>query len=288
MFFLDAHNHLQDARLVNRRKEIIAATKNAGITRMVVNGTSEADWPEVAALARAHPDLVIPAFGLHPWRVAERGKNWQDALRDFLREFPSAPIGEIGLDRWLPGHDLPSQETVFRAQLSLAEEMHRPVVIHCLKAFGLLENCLRDHFPLPRGFLLHSYGGSLEQMKTFTALGGWFSCSAYFFHERKAAQQTVFQNIPLERLLLETDAPDMSGPEELRPHPLTDCEGKPLNHPANLPALYAAAAQLRGMDPVAFSSAITANFQKFFALQPISSAPMRLREPFPARFPDNP
>ena len=101
-------------------------------------------------------------------------------------------------------------------------------------------------------------------MKKFAALGGWFSCSAYFFHERKTIQRTVFQNVPLERLLVETDAPDMRGPEELCPHPLADREGKPLNHPANLPVLYAATAQLRGMESVVFSAAIAANFQKFF------------------------
>ncbi len=264
MFFPDAHNHLQDPRLAESREEIIAAAKKSGVARMVVNGTGEADWPEVAALARAHPGLVIPAFGLHPWRVNERGENWLATLRDFLREFPSAPVGEIGLDRWLPGHDLPAQEKVFRDQISLAQELRRPLVIHCLKAFGLLEKCLRDHFPLPRNFLLHSYGGSLEQTKIFAALGGWFSCSAYFFLPRKAAQQAVFQHIPLERLLVETDAPDMRGPEELSPHPLADREGNPLNHPANLPAIYTAAARLRGMEPTAFSAAIAANFQNFF------------------------
>ena len=266
MFFPDAHNHLQDPRLAPHRDAIIAAAQKAGVTRMVVNGTCEADWPQVAALARAHPDLVIPAFGLHPWQVQTRSENWLATLRDFLREFPAAPVGEIGLDRWLPGHDLPAQEKTFRAQISLAQELRRPVVIHCLKAFGLLENFLRAAGPLPRGFLLHSYGGSLEQMHTFAALGGWFSCSAYFFLPRKAAQQTVFQNVPLTRLLVETDAPDMRGPEELSPHPLSDGAGKPLNHPANLPSIYAAAARLREMQPEAFSSAIAANFQNFFGL----------------------
>ena len=75
----DAHNHLQDERLAPHREAILAAVRREGVARMVVNGSSESDWPEVLALARDCPE-VIPSFGYHPWHVKERSADWQSAL----------------------------------------------------------------------------------------------------------------------------------------------------------------------------------------------------------------
>ena len=100
MKFFDAHNHLQDDRFGGRQMELLAECERAGIARMVVNGACEADWPQVLALARAHP-LVLPSFGYHPWRLHERTPDWQRHLENFLDEIHSA-VGEIGLDRWKP------------------------------------------------------------------------------------------------------------------------------------------------------------------------------------------
>ena len=116
----DAHNHLQDARLAPQLDRVIADLQAAGVTRCVVNGTCEADWPDVASLARRFPDLVHPSFGLHPWRARERSPDWLPGLRDYLDEFPRAGIGECGLDRWIENHDLDDQREVFLAQMALA------------------------------------------------------------------------------------------------------------------------------------------------------------------------
>jgi TatD DNase family protein len=263
--FYDAHNHLQDARLTPFREPVVMDAQRIGVRRMVVNGTGEHDWPQVAELAERYPDLVIPAFGLHPWQVGQQSTRWQEALRKYLECFPAAPVGEVGLDRWVEGHDVVAQAQALQAQLVLARELNRPVVIHCLKAFGVLENLLRESKPLPRGFLLHSYGGSLEQMRSFAALGGWFSCSGYFFHDRKAAQRKVFAEVPLDRLLVETDAPDMLGPEACITNVLPGgAASVALNHPANLSAIYAAVAQLREIPLTEFVEGMEKNFKCFF------------------------
>ena len=103
MKFHDAHNHLQDDRFGGRQSELLAACRNQGIVRMVVNGASESDWPQVLALAR-QDRIVLPSFGYHPWYLHERTPDWLKHLQSFLDQVPSA-IGEIGLDRWKP--DLP-------------------------------------------------------------------------------------------------------------------------------------------------------------------------------------
>lgn len=259
----DAHNHLQDERLVARLAAVLAACGREGITRMVVNGSCEADWPEVRALAKQHP-IVLPSFGYHPWFVRERTSGWLDELKRYLDAVPSA-VGEIGLDRWVENPDVPRQEEMFRTQLRLAAERNLPASIHCLKAWGRLAEILREE-PRPKcGFLLHSYGGPAEMVDGFVKLGAYFSLSGYFAQERKAKQRETFRRVPLDRLLLETDAPDMWPPDDWNEHPLSDpASGKPMNHPANLGAVYRFAASFLGLDLEPMKAQLEINFRRLF------------------------
>ena len=260
---IDAHNHLHDARLVPHRPAIFAELARLGVTRAVVNGTREDDWPAVAALAHEQP-LVIPSFGLHPWHVAARSPDWLARLRAMLDAQPGAVIGEIGLDRWIAGHDPEVQREVFTAQMALAVERDLPVTIHCLRAWGALWDLIRTGPAPARGFLLHAYGGPGEMVRGFVARGAYFSFNAYFLHERKAAQRAVFQHIPLDRLLVETDAPDLRPPDERNALPMQDADGQPLNNPANIAVAYAALAELRGMPVEELTVQVAENFARLF------------------------
>lgn len=204
---------------------------------MVVNGSCEEDWPEVQRLALEFPGFVLPSFGYHPWYVGERTQDWLEALGRFLDATPSA-VGEIGLDRWKPGLPYEGQEEVFLAQLDLAASRNLPVSIHCLQAWGRMHDLLRSSRRPDCGFLLHSYGGPAEMILPLTRLGAYFSFPGYFARQNKERQRTTFRQVPRERLLIETDAPDQSLPEELVKFPRIDpvC-GKPVNHPANLAAV---------------------------------------------------
>ena len=258
---IDAHNHLHDARLAPHLPAILA---HPGVQRAVVNGTREEDWPAVAALAAEH-DWVLPSFGLHPWHVRHRSGAWLDTLARQLDAHPQAGVGEIGLDRWIAGHDIDDQSEVFRAQLTLAAERNRPATIHCLRAWGALWEIVRTQ-PVPaRGFLLHAYGGPAEMVPGFVERGGYFSFNAYFLHERKAAQREVFAHLPADRILIETDAPDLAPPDERNAHPLRDAEGRAINHPANLELACSALAELRGVTVEALSAQVAANFARLFA-----------------------
>ncbi|MBN8418029.1 MAG: TatD family hydrolase [Verrucomicrobia bacterium] len=259
----DAHNHLQDERLDPWREQILPMLPQSGLGEMIVNGSSEEDWPAVAELARRHT-WIRPAFGLHPWYVKERTQDWDTTLKQHLVSHPRAVVGEIGLDRWIENPDIEAQLECLRTQLALAVELDRPATIHCLRAFGLLEETLRS-IPLPRrGFLLHSYGGPAEMIPSFVKLGAYFSLSPYFGHPRKAAQLETFAKVPLDRLLAETDAPDMWPPDELNPHPLHAADGKPLNHPANLKVSYELLAQVRGMGVDELEEIIAKNYDTLF------------------------
>jgi TatD DNase family protein len=177
--------------------------------------------------------------------------------------FPNAPVGEIGLDRWIENPDIDAQIECFRWQLELATDLQRPATIHCLRAWGLLDEQLRTLRLPEHGFLLHSYGGPVEMIPGFVKLGAYFSLSPYFGHARKAQQLAVFKSVPLDRLLAETDAPDMWPPDELNPHPLQH-DGKPINHPANLRVSYELLASLLEMSFEELVGQIGENYRRLF------------------------
>ncbi len=231
---------------------------------MAVNGSTEQDWPEVLKLARRHK-CVLPSFGLHPRYIAERSTGWQKSLIAHLDAVPSA-VGEIGLDRWIENFNSPDQEAVFTAQLRIAAERNLPVTIHCLRAWGRLHELLTKHSSPLRGFLLHSYGGSREMVPRFAELGAYFSISGQFATDWKARQRETFLHVPIDRLLIETDAPFMLPPESRITHPLRDPgTGQPVNHPANLGSIYEFSAALLGLSLGDLAPIVEKNFLRFFA-----------------------
>jgi len=259
---IDAHCHLQDERLAHDLPAVFQRMEKKRIRCEVVNGTHPDDWLGVKALAENHPGHLIPSFGLHPWRVPEAPANWYDQLEEYLDAIPSA-IGEIGLDRWKEPRDEGLQEDAFRKQLRLAREADLPCSIHCLHAWGWMMDILMEEDLPERGFLLHSYNGSAEQIKKLTELGAYFSVSGSVTEKRRKKQQEALLEIPLDRLLLETDAPDMLPAEEYRQ--VTGDEAQSLNEPANLGGILCYVAQERKLDSMELAQTCNENCRRFFS-----------------------
>jgi TatD DNase family protein len=256
--WVDAHNHLQDPR-AGELAPILAAMRQAGVEHCVVNATREADWTAVEQLAVAEPDLTSPAFGIHPWQAHTATGDWLEKLRALLEKYPRASVGECGLDGWIPDPGLAVQRPVFIAQLRLARELGRPLTIHCLKAWGPLFEDFKEAPPPPR-FLMHSFNGSIEIARRLIPLGAYFSFSGYFLQPRKAAVLDVFKQVPRDRILLETDAPDMLPPADFIRHPLPGNH----NHPANLAAIGQALAMAMEMSPQDLANLTRANARACF------------------------
>ncbi len=251
----DSHNHLQ--RFADPA-QIIAEMRDAGVAGCVANGTGEDDLDAVARLADAFPDFVQPAFGLHPWKAYLRTDKWLHVLEDYLNRFPNASIGECGLDGWVAEPSLEMQREVFLPQLALARERGLPVTIHALKAWEPLFAAFEQERP-PEKFLLHSFGGSPELAKRLVDLGAWFSFSGYFLQPRKAKVVEAFKVVPQDRLLVETDAPDMMPPEEFITH--RAAEG---NHPANVVRIAEGLAERLEIAIEDLTAATTVNHRRFF------------------------
>ncbi|MDQ8203317.1 TatD family hydrolase [Pelagicoccus sp. SDUM812003] len=263
MSFYDAHCHLQDERLGPYLEEVQESYQRLSVRRAVVNGTSESDWQAVADLV-ASVDRARASYGLHPWFVTQASSEWKERLRGRLDDDPSACVGEIGLDRWIKDYDIDAQRDAFHWQLGLAAERERPVTIHCLQAWGMMLESVEECDLPSCGFLLHSYGGSAEMVESFAALGAYFSVSGYFALERKAKQREVWKQVPVDRLLIETDAPDMAGPDEYRKVSLRGEDGEEINHPANIEGVYEFVSKLRAMPMDELKEVVRENFVRLF------------------------
>lgn len=278
MNLYDAHNHFHFPALQPHRAQIAADLRGIGLHGAVVNGTCEEEWPVVSALAAEH-SWILPSYGVHPWDAGNRSLNWQAILRARLLAEPTSHVGEIGLDRWVIDDVRPDdpriaglriapleeQTEVFAWQLALAAELGRAASLHCLRAIGPLHGILRTARLPARGFLLHAYSGPLELVQPLVELGAYFSYTGYFLRARHEAKTRVFRAVPLERLLVETDAPAMELPVPHQRFALPNtADGQRVNHPANLAATYAALAQIRGLPVEALATEVEQNFLRLF------------------------
>jgi len=278
MRLYDAHNHLQDEWLLPHLDQIAADLTKAGIAGAVVNGTTPDDWASVSALASRFP-WVVPSYGVHPWDCGNRPSDWQGRLESRLATEPRARVGEIGLDRWILDSAKPDdprlaglrrapldeQKEVFVWQLELAATHNLAASVHCIDAWGALLDTLRQSRRPERGFLLHAYAGSAELVQPFAELGAYFSFNGAFLDSKRENQRNTFKAIPLDRLLVETDAPAMPLRSAWR---LYNLPARPdtttVNHPANIAAVYAGLAAFLGLRVDQLAARAEENFTRLF------------------------
>ena len=276
--FYDAHNHLQDEWLLPHIDRIAADQTDAGIAGAVVNGTTPDDWAQVSALATRFA-WVVPSYGVHPWDCGNRPADWLGRLESRLASEPRAHVGEIGLDRWILDRAKPNdprlaglrrapldeQIEVFAAQLALAAADNRAASIHCVDAWGAMFDTLRSTNLPARGFLLHAYAGPVEMIKPFTDLGAYFSFNGSYLDSKRENQRNAFKSVPANRLLVETDAPAMPLPSAGRLYDLPARSGNtPVNHPANIVAVYQGLAQFLNLRVDALAQNVESNSQRLF------------------------
>lgn len=259
----DTHCHLQDKRLAPHIDEAMQKAATAGVSACMCCGTQETDWDGVRRLSTRYPGIRI-SFGLHPWYVTTRTSNWMEALESLLTKYPSG-VGEIGLDHALDEHTFAAQEEVFVAQLSLATRLGRPVSAHCRRAWGRMMELLDDHGWPPSGIVFHAYSGGPELVAQLVRRGAFFSFAGTITSDKNVRGREAVAAVPEDRLLAETDAPDMPPvlPEESSWRHLL--HHQKINEPANLVHVVATIDRLRGW-PDGQAAAVTArNAETFFA-----------------------
>lgn len=259
MHLIDTHCHLQDPRFQDL-DAVLERARVKGVKQMVCCATRPSDWAEVLALAARHAD-VTPMLGLHPWFVQEACPGWEKELHVLLVQNP-AGLGECGLDFALESYNRLTQEDVFRQQLRMASEMNRPISIHCRKAFDSLKQILKEEGVPEAGTILHAFSGSFEIATELSRLGVYFSFPCTLADPGNKRMRRALLAIPDDRLLLESDAPEMR-PRLLSQEETDPLSGnRPLNEPCNLTQALEAAAILRGQTPEALGAIIYQNARR--------------------------
>lgn len=260
---IDAHNHLHQAAFDGRREQAWQAAVAGGVTGAVLNGTHPDDWSAVAALTACEPAWRA-SYGVHPWRVADLPSDWRTQLEQRLRADAHAGVGEIGLDRWVAGHDLALQGPILAAQWQLAATLQRPVTVHVLRAWDDWMAFLRSQPESARPFLLHAFGGPPALVPELVSRGAYFSFSPSFLGAGRERRRAVFAGLPLDRLLIETDAPSMAPPIDLDTYGWTDAAGERVNHPANLLLALRGLAEVRGVPEDELAGVLAENFRTWW------------------------
>lgn len=249
----DTHCHLDDPALRPRIAEVMAAARQAGVGRIIVPGVAPGGWNAIASLAREY-EGIFPAFGIHPQAVVHASDNTLARLASLAAT--AVAVGEIGLDHLLPHASRPVQERVFREQLRIAVAAGVPVIIHCRRAFEPLLRILREEGVARVGGVMHAFSGSVEIARECIGLGLLISVAGTVTYANAVKPLAVARKIPLEHLLLETDAPDMT-PEPFRGTP---------NEPAFLTLTARRLAELKGVAPDQVARITSANATRLFRL----------------------
>jgi TatD DNase family protein len=248
----DSHCHLDLEPLRSELPKTIQEANTAGVMGFVVPGVHPGGWAAIAALAAENPQ-IFPAYGIHPMHAESVTDQSLNSLSEFSKK--GLAIGEIGLD---PTCQVPLdlQKQAFREQLRVAVQLGLPVLIHCRRAFQTLLSVLREESAHQVGGIMHAYSGSVEMAREFIRLGFAISISGSVTWQNAVKPLQVARELPLEHLVLETDAPDMT----------PACHQGAFNRPAWLPKTAQRVAEVREIPLEQVARITTGNVRRILRL----------------------
>jgi len=244
------------------RDAVVQRAVAAGVTRLVITGTNLHSSREALTLARRRPGVLWCTAGVHPHNAKECGPDTLDQLCDLLAQPEVVGVGEFGLDfnRDFSPRDV--QERWFDAQCELACELNKPLFLHDRDSHVRFLDILKRHWPrLKRGGVVHCFTGTAEELGAYLDLGLHIGITGWICDEPRGQHlRALVREIPLDRLMLETDAPFLL-PRDLRPAPT-----ERRNEPAFLPHIARTVASCLGIAVEDLAEATTATTRAFFGL----------------------
>jgi len=261
--WIDTHCHLDAAEFEADRDEIVRAASAAGVALCVLPAVQRRDWSGVQALASQHGDAY--ALGIHPLYVPQADAQDLQALDEALAAAQGDPrlvaVGEIGLDFFVPELCEPAmrerQWQFYITQLLLARKHGLPVILHVRRSADLLLKGLRQVGV--SGGIAHAFNGSAQQAQAFIDLGFALGFGGAMTFERATALRELARTLPLDALVLETDAPDIPPQGLYRPAAVRHAHPPVRNEPAQVPQIGQVLADLRGWSVAQTASLTAAN-----------------------------
>ncbi|MHB8056555.1 MAG: TatD family hydrolase [Desulfuromonadaceae bacterium] len=250
---IDSHCHLDLEPLRSEVASLMAEAVAVGVQGFVVPGVHPDGWSGIASLAAGEP-RILPAYGIHPMHAGFASAEVVERLLGLAAG--GVAIGEIGLD---PAYPVPleQQEQAFREQMRIAVKCGLPVLVHCRKAFQRVARILREERADQVGGIMHAFSGSLEMAREFTTLGFAISVSGTVTWHNAVKPLRVARELPLEHLVLETDAPDMT-PERYRGS---------FNRPAWIVETALRVAEIRGISLAEVARITSGNVRRILRLE---------------------
>lgn len=253
MELIESHCHLDADEFDSDRHDVLDRARRAGVRHQIVPAVTCASWPKLKQVCATDAGLH-PAYGLHPvFLLAHRPAHLDELAQWLERERPVA-VGECGLDYFVEGLDAQDQQHYFEGQLRLAKDFDLPLVIHARRAVDQVIAALRKVGGL-RG-VVHSFSGSPEQAAQLWKQGFYLGLGGPVTYERAQRLRRLVASMPLEQLLLETDAPDQ---------PDAAIRGQ-RNEPARLGYVCEVIAGLRGQSPQTVAEQTSRNARDLFRL----------------------
>ena len=220
----DTHCHLDVTEFDADRDAVLERARAQGVQHMLVPAVNRSGWRFLMDYCRANKGLY-PALGLHPVYIDQHRDEDIIALAESIEKEKPAAIGEIGLDYFMTTLDRNRQQQIFEAQLCIARDAHLPVVLHVRKSHDQVLQTLKRI--KVRGGFSHAFNGSEQQAKHYTDLGFKLGFGGMLTYERSNKLRHLAKVIPLDDIVLETDAPDLTVAahrgERNSPEYLPDC-----------------------------------------------------------------
>jgi TatD DNase family protein len=204
--FIDTHCHLDAAEFGCRQSEIICQAHASGVGRLVIPAIERANFSTVQSLCEQYPGCN-PAYGIHPMYVHRATPADIDELARYLSQPNTVAVGEIGLDFYVADYDQAKQEFYFIEQLKLAREFNLPVLLHIRRAQDRALKYLRQI--RVQGGIAHAFNGSHQQATEFIKLGFKLGFGGAMTYTRANRLRKLASILPIESIVLETDAPDI-------------------------------------------------------------------------------
>lgn len=254
MHLIDTHCHFNHKQFADSVPQALERALAAGVRQMIVVGYDMPSSEQAVRLSEQYAGTLFATVGVHP----HDAKDWNDAAEKRLRELSDHPhvvaIGEIGLDYHHNFSPRDAQATAFRAQMRIARDMGLPVVIHCREAYADTLQILSDEGADDTGGVMHCWAGNVGQADQTIALGLSLGFGGTLTFKNAQEVRDAAQRMPLENLLIETDAPYIAPV----PH-----RGKP-NEPAYTRLVAEKLAELRGMNLPELALLTTGNARRVF------------------------
>ena len=206
MNIFDTHTHLNVDNFAGKEAEEIVFARELGVTKMNIVGFDAETIEKSLALSRQYDELYS-TIGWHPTEAGSYTPKVEDMLISHLHDPKVIALGEIGLDYHWMTTPKEVQERVFRRQIQLSKDLDLPFVVHTRDALDETYEIIKSEGVGPRGGIMHSYSGSLEMAERFIQLGMMISFSGVVTFKKAVDVQEAAQNLPLDKILVETDAP---------------------------------------------------------------------------------